>query len=84
MMHKVTVRIVNVAKSSRFGLSKLSMGRTTGRGFGKRPRPTRGSVPMAGCVPARAVLALLLWVANERAVCVPTWVVLTCARLKSM
>ena len=29
-------------------------------------------------VPARAVLALLLWVADERAACVPTWVVLTC------
>ena len=54
------------------------MGRTTGRGFGKGPRPTRGSVRMAGWVPARAVLALLLSVADERAVCVPTWVVLTC------
>ena len=33
---------------------------------------------MAGWVPARAVLALLLWVADGRAVCVLTWVVLTC------
>ena len=33
---------------------------------------------MAWWVPAGAVLALLLWVAHERAACVPTWVVLTC------
>ena len=33
---------------------------------------------MAGWVPARAVLALLLWAADERVICVPTWVVLTC------
>ena len=32
---------------------------------------------MAEWFPARAVLELLLWVADERAVCVPTWV-LTC------
>ena len=28
--------------------------------------------------PAGAVLALLLWVADEESACVPTWVVLTC------
>ena len=32
---------------------------------------------MAWWVPAGAVLALLLWVADERTGCVPTWVVLT-------
>ena len=33
---------------------------------------------MAEWVPVRAVLALLLQVADERTGCVPTWVVLTC------
>ena len=33
---------------------------------------------MAEWVPARSVHALLLWVADERALRVPTWVVLTC------
>ena len=54
------------------------MGRTTSRGFGNGPRPARGSAPIAWWGPARAARALLLWVADERAVCVPTSVVLTC------
>ena len=33
---------------------------------------------MAEWVPARAVLALLLWAGEERAECVPIWVVLIC------
>ena len=33
---------------------------------------------MAWWVTARAALALLLQVADERPACVPTWVVLTC------
>ena len=56
----------------------LTMERTRAQGFGKGPRPARGSAPVAGWVPAWAVHALLLWVADERAACVPTWVVLTC------
>ena len=57
---------------------ELTIGRTAGRGFGKGARPARGSAPMAWWVRAGAVLALLLCVADGRASCVPTWVVLTC------
>ena len=33
---------------------------------------------MGWWVPAGAVLAFLLWVADKRTGCAPTWVVLTC------
>ena len=55
----------------------LAMGRTTGRGFEKGPRPARGSASVAWWVPARTVLALLLKVVDEESACVPTSVVLT-------
>ena len=45
------------------------------RSLGKGPVPARGSVSARLCVPARAVLALLLPVVAERAGCVPTWMV---------
>ena len=54
------------------------MGRTRARGLGKGPVPARGTAPTGVWVPARAVLALLLYVVTERTGCVPTWVVLTC------
>ena len=69
MVHEVTVRIVNVAKSSRFGLSKIDHGQDYRLRL--RERATSNTwVCTDGWVPARAVLAFLLWVADERAVCV--------------
>ena len=62
-MHEVTVRIVNVAKSSKFGLSKIDHGQDYRPRKG--PRPAHGSVPVAWWDPAKTVLALLLWVADE-------------------
>ena len=78
MMHEVTVRIVNVAESSKFGVSKTDHGQDYRPTLGKEPRPARGSAPMAEWVLAGAVPALLQWASEERAECVPTWVVLTC------
>ena len=72
MMHEVTVRVVKVAESSRFGQSESYHGQDewsttsawicTGGRVGSRQGGT--------CTP--------LWAAVERVGCGPTWVVLTC------
>ena len=72
MVHEIAV---NGAKSVGLGL-KLTMGRTTARGLGKRPVSVRRLEPIGLWVPARAVLALLLALVAVRTVCVPTRVVL--------
>ena len=56
----------------------MTIGTTRARGLGKGPVPARGSAPTGLWLPARAVLALLLYVVAGRMGCVPTWVVLTC------
>ena len=61
-----------------FGQSESCHGQDDRSGLWEWPRPARGSAPMAEWVPASSGPALLVWVADERAVCVPTWVVLTC------
>ena len=76
MMHKVTVNSVNVTKPVRFGMAKSDHGEYKGARLWNSTRLARGSAPMAGWVPARAVLALLLQVAAERTGCVPTRVVM--------
>ena len=63
MMHEIAVGCVNVTKP----ISGLGIG----------PVPVRGSAPTGLRVPARAVLALLLAVVDERTGCIPTWVVQT-------
>ena len=74
MMHKVTVRIVNVDESSRFGLSKTDHGQVY------RPR-LRGRATSSTWVCTNGRVGSrkgLLWACEERAECVPTWEVLTC------
>ena len=56
MMHEVTFHSVNVSELVRFDLAKLA----TARGFGKGPRPARGSAFLARWVPARTTFALVL------------------------
>ena len=56
MMHEIAVHSTLVSEPVRFDLAKFDHRKA--RGFGKGPRPARGSAPMAWWVPARAVLAL--------------------------
>ena len=64
MMHEIAVGL---------DCPNLTMGRTNARGLGEGPVPARGLELTGLCVPARAVLALLLQVGAERTGCVPTW-----------
>ena len=59
------------------GCPKLTTGRITAFGLGKRPASVRRLEPIELWVPARAVLALLLALEAVRTGCVPTCVVLT-------
>ena len=78
MMHEIAVGCVNASKPVRFGITKFDHRANQGSWFGKRTTSRTRSAPTALWVPARAVLALLLYVVAEGTECVPTWVVLTC------
>ena len=77
MMHQFLPALWMWPSPASLGSPSRTMGRTTSWGFGMDHDQRVDLHQWQSGFTARAVLALLLWVADEEAVCVPTWVVLT-------
>ena len=80
MVHEIAVRLCQCPMGPSpldLGCPKLTIGRITAFGLGKRPASAQRLEPIELWVPSWAVLALLLALEAVRTGCVPTWVVQT-------